>query len=75
MAVRWAGWPVRLYVIDQQQKIVYAGQQGPWFYNPGKWYQHSGKVNIVSDADRVGLSKGSLEEFLEEFEATGNASK
>ncbi len=67
MAVRWAGWPVRLYVIDEKQKVVYAGQQGPWYYNPGKWYQHEGMTNLVVDKDWEGISRGSLEDFLESF--------
>lgn len=67
MAVRWAAWPVRLYVVDRQQKVVYAGQQGPWYYNPGKWYHHEGKTNLVKDGDWQGISRESLEDFLEAY--------
>lgn len=67
MAVRWAAWPVRLYVVDQQQKVVYAGQQGPWYYNPGKWYHHEGETNLVKDEDWQGISRESLEDFLEAY--------
>ena len=71
MAVRWAGWPVRLYVIDKKQKVVYAGQQGPWYYNPGKWYKHEAKTNLVTDKDWNGLSRETLEKFLGNYATTG----
>lgn len=30
----YAAWPERLYVIDQQGKIVYKGKPGPFGYHP-----------------------------------------
>ena len=30
----YAGWPERLYVIDEQGVIVYKGEQGPGGYHP-----------------------------------------
>ena len=30
----YAGWPERLYVIDEQGKIVYKGKRGPFGYHP-----------------------------------------
>ena len=30
----YAGWPDRIFVIDSQDTIVYAGNQGPWGFKP-----------------------------------------
>lgn len=30
----YAGWPERMFVIDQSGKIAYAGKQGPWGFKP-----------------------------------------
>jgi hypothetical protein len=30
----YAGWPERLYVIDEQGKIVYKGETGPFGFHP-----------------------------------------
>ena len=30
----YAGWPERLYIIDEQGTIVYKGQTGPFGYHP-----------------------------------------
>jgi type I thyroxine 5'-deiodinase len=30
----YAGWPERLYVIDEQGKIAYKGKTGPFGYEP-----------------------------------------
>jgi len=26
----YAGWPERLFVVDKQGRVAYAGKQGPW---------------------------------------------
>jgi len=30
----YAGWPERIYVLDEQRKIVYKGEPGPFGYHP-----------------------------------------
>jgi hypothetical protein len=30
----YAAWPERIFVIDRQGKIAYAGRQGPWGFKP-----------------------------------------
>lgn len=35
----YAGWPDRLYLIDQDGKIAYAGAAGPRGFDPDGWEQ------------------------------------
>lgn len=30
----YAAWPERLFVVDQDGRIAYAGDQGPWGFKP-----------------------------------------
>ncbi len=30
----YAGWPERLFVVDKDGRIAYAGKQGPWGFKP-----------------------------------------
>ncbi len=30
----YAGWPERMFIIDADGRIVYAGNQGPWGFKP-----------------------------------------
>lgn len=30
----YAGWPERIFVIDREGRIAYAGKQGPWGFKP-----------------------------------------
>jgi len=30
----YAAWPERIFVVDRQGKIAYAGRQGPWGFKP-----------------------------------------
>jgi len=30
----YAGWPERMFVVDREGKIAYAGKQGPWGFKP-----------------------------------------
>lgn len=30
----YVGWPERLYIIDADGRIAYAGQRGPWGFKP-----------------------------------------
>ncbi|MCG8600548.1 MAG: hypothetical protein MI807_10435 [Verrucomicrobiales bacterium] len=64
-AVRWAAWPVRIFVVNPEGTVQYAGQQGPWFYKPMK----GTKIELVGVPEEFGeipgYSRESLEEFLE----------
>ena len=55
-AVRWAAWPERIFVIDVDGKIAYAGHQGPWGFWPTNRFKRSGRMKLKGD---------SLEAFLE----------
>ncbi len=36
----YAGWPERLFIVDVDGRIAYAGAQGPWGFKPkqvGRW--------------------------------------
>ena len=45
----YAGWPERLFVVDQDGRIAYAGKQGPWGFKTEhvrKWLRENvGKAN------------------------------
>jgi len=30
----YAGWPERIFIVDQRGTIAYAGRQGPWGFKP-----------------------------------------
>lgn len=37
-AVRWSGWPERLFVVSSEGKIAYTGDMGPFGFNPSVAY-------------------------------------
>ncbi len=69
-AVRWGAWPVRLFVIDPAGKVVFAGQQGPWFHKPTRNYDTALVGTPEPYRNLPGYSRESLEEFLERFTNT-----
>jgi len=69
VAARWAAWPVRLFVVNQSGKIVFAGQQGPWFFQPTKGFDPNVPKVPEGLRDLPGYSKESLEEFLQAYAA------
>ncbi|MCB1231563.1 MAG: redoxin domain-containing protein [Verrucomicrobiae bacterium] len=74
-AVRWAAWPVRLFVVDQQGKVIFAGQQGPWFHKPTRTYDPHLEAIPEDMRNLPGYSRESLEEFLERLTNTRPASE
>lgn len=68
-AVQWGAWPARLFVINHEGIVVYAGQQGPWFVKPTAAFDLG--VHGVYEPFRnlPGYSRESLEEFLEKSTA------
>ncbi len=65
-AASWAAWPVRLFVVDRDRKVIYAGAPGPWYCKPTKNYVH--KVKPPAEVSAKGFQSESLEEFLETFQ-------
>lgn len=64
-AVAYAGWPERLFVVDLEGKIVYAGSQGPWGFHPVKRLKPFGCDG--PNKPPFPINPLSLEEFLETF--------
>lgn len=64
-AARWASWPVRLFVVSNKRKVVYAGAPGPWYCKPVKNYKH--KVKAPPEVNAKGFNRESLEGFLETY--------
>lgn len=69
VAIRWGGWPVRLFVVDQRGTVVYAGETGPWGYNPGAGYTRVPPKGFRTHPDR--FSQVSLETFLTNYRPGG----
>ena len=59
LAVRWSGWPERLFVVSKDGHVVYAGDQGPFGFHPAPG--HAGLRD-----DHQGLN---LRAFLEAWRA------
>lgn len=61
-ATRWAAWPIRLFVVDTNGTVVYAGKPGPWGFHPGQGFEPSLAKELRKHEDR--FNQVSLEEFL-----------
>ncbi len=64
VAVRWAAWPERLFVVSKAGKVVYAGGQGPWGFIP-----------VERTRGRKTRSGGSLMSFLDGYKLKKAAPK
>jgi len=64
-AVRWSGWPERLFVISKEGRVVYAGDQGPFGFDPSIAYAGYGR------GPKSGIS---LEAFLDAWLGAAKAS-
>lgn len=60
VTTRWAAWPVRVFVVGTDRKILYAGAQGPWGYRPYQGFVHG-------DGERIGWDLKFSPEIVEEF--------
>jgi len=61
-AITYAAWPERLYVVDKDGKVTYAGGQGPFGFIPteaSRWHKE--------DKGPFGPLGNSLEDGLKEF--------
>jgi len=62
VATRWAGWPVRVFVVETDGKVAYAGAQGPWGYRPYPSFEYGERPRVGWD---LKFSAETLKEFLE----------
>ena len=62
---RWSAWPVRLFVVDREARVIYAGQHGPWYFKPTRSYDPLLPGTPDHLRNVAGYSFESLEEFLE----------
>lgn len=60
-AVDYAAWPERIFVIDEQGRIAYAGHQGPWGFWPS---HHTVRKRINPRTGELAVGD-TLEVFLE----------
>ena len=67
-AVRWGAWPIRVFIVGRSGVVLYAGQQGPWYFLPSRGFEHSLEGAPTSISSLPGFSRNSLEESLEELE-------
>ncbi len=63
VAIEYSAWPVRLFVIGTDGRVLYSGGQAPWYYHPFEAYQHS--PTFDPDLKKLPQSSESLESFLE----------
>lgn len=66
VATRWAGWPVRIFVVERDGKVVYSGRPGPWGFNPGGGFTPSMSEQLRPHADR--FNQEPLQEFLSTYQ-------
>lgn len=60
-AIDYAAWPERIYVVDEQGDIAYAGYQGPW----GFWPSHRSIKRREDMLTGKPIRQDTLEVFLE----------
>lgn len=65
MAVRWGAWPDRVFVIDPNGEIMYAGGPGPFYFqfNSTSWHSPP-PPHMDTEFQLMPFSRISLEEFL-----------
>ncbi len=64
-ATRWSAWPVRLFVVGQDGKLLYSGMPGPWGFHPGGNFIPEMPPGFRTHPDR--FSQNSLEDFLKSW--------
>ena len=64
LGTRWASWPTRLFVVDREGVVIYAGPTGPWGYRPGTDFIHG---DGQFDGWDLNFSSESLEDFLAHY--------
>lgn len=62
-ATRWAGWPIRVFVIGQDGVVGYSSLNGPFGFRPDSSFLHGTGQTADNDADR-GYNQETLETYL-----------
>ncbi|MDA7672882.1 hypothetical protein OAM04_03375 [bacterium] len=66
VAASWGAWPTRIFVVGSDGKILYAGDQGPWYFSVTKEGWHDPPPSFLeSEFRKRPFDRISLEEFLE----------
>lgn len=65
IAVRWAAWPIRLFVVDRSGTVTYAGGQGPWYFRASRNYAHYLDDVPEGISNLPGNNMETLENYLE----------
>lgn len=69
-AIQWAAWPARVFVIAPSGKVIYAGGQGPWYFDPVEEGWHTPPPEPIEEALLTRpFSDLSLEEFLDSWKS------
>lgn len=63
VATRWSAWPVRAFIVEKDNTVIYAGSQGPWGYRPYQGFLHGDGAPMKFDIE---FNSQSMEELLEE---------
>jgi len=65
VSTRWAAWPIRIFVVETDGEVIYAGKPGPWGFEPGGGVKPEGNGVLRPHPDR--FSQVSLEDFLRNY--------
>lgn len=66
-AIQWSAWPSRVFVVGLGGIVLYAADQGPWFFDVSKsGWKHDPPPSYVEEVlSKRSFDRISLEEFLE----------
>jgi len=66
-AIQWSAWPSRIFVIAPDGTVIYAADQGPWYFDVSKegWKHDPPPAYVEETLSIRSFDRISLEEFLE----------
>ncbi len=64
VSTRWAGWPIRMFVVKTDGTVGYASLNGPWGFTPGGGFVHGDGTAGTRD---LNYSQNTLEEYLDDL--------
>lgn len=66
-AIQWGAWPSRIFVVGPGGIVLYASDQGPWFFDVSKdgWKHYPPPAYVDQVLRKRSFDRISLEEFLE----------
>ncbi len=68
IAAQWSAWPVRVFVVSTEGIVIYAGDQGPWYFSVNKERWHKPPTQELDEVfKKRPYNRESLEEFLEQY--------